>query len=319
MRLTLSEPQFASRLIEGRVFLVVLVFSAISGFFIALSPSIAPYILGIGYSGFDIGIILLLPSALIYVVNPVLYFVVLYLACGGPLLNRIAGVLTSIILASIVGHILGGFAGSVTAATLHEGTAAYSVFSSFVLGPLFQHVINAVIFAFAVLAFSDISIKWTKTLAAQGLQRTRPAGIVAITVLYILFALLTAFAILLLAGYATSAGYMSLIFISLAALSLLVAAGQVVVAIGLYRGRKWAWVIALIASGCGFAIDAFSLGSVILLGFSGTQYLLFTGQLLGLFLGLLVSIVIFSYLLSIGVRRFFGFVNPMTEAQQTLT
>jgi hypothetical protein len=316
--LILSESRFGSRLIESRVFVVVLTFSVISGFNATLAPYIPAYLFRIGYSATDYGIISLLQMSLLYLVSPVLYFIVLYVACGGPLLNRIASVLTSIILASLVGHCVGGFLGAVASATL-LGASVVFAFLNVTLALLPQYVLQAVLFGFAVLAFSDINIEWTRTLTTEGLQRTRPGGLIYIVILYALFALLNVFAIPFLAVYATSAKVTTLVIAVLAVFSGLVVAGQLILAIGLYQGKKWAWVIALISAGSGILIDVFVMGAMLVFNVFMNVSLFSTGLLVGLLLGFLISIAIFSYLLSIGVRRFFGFVNPVMEAQGRTT
>lgn len=315
----MSESRFGSRLIESRVFVVVLIFSVISGVNATLAPYIPEYLFRIGYSATDYGIISLLQMSLLYLVSPVLYFIVLYVACGGPLLNRIASVLTSIILASLVGHCVGGFLGAVASATLLGASPVVSAFLNVTLALLPQYVLQAVLFGFAVLAFSDINIKWTRTLMTESLQRTRPGGLIYIVILYVLFALLNVFAIPFLAVYAMSARVTTLVIAVLAVFSGLVVAGQLILAIGLYQGKKWAWVIALISAGSGILIDVFVMGAMLVFNVFMNVSPFSAGLSVGLFLGFLISIAIFSYLLNTGVRRFFGFVNPVMEAQSRTT
>jgi hypothetical protein len=311
----LSESRFGSRLIEGRVFLVVLVFSVISAITGTLMLHISYYLSRIGYSVVDVALIVPLLSGMTYLVNPILYFVVLYMTCRGPLLNRIASVLASIILAGLVGYCIGGLVGAVVSATLLGTVPAVNIFFNIVVYSLPQYTFGALLFAFAVLAFSDITANWTKALMAQGLQRTRPGGVVLITVLYVVFAFLNVLAIPFLFIYAVSPSVKLLTFVILAVLSGLSVAGQLILAAGLYLGKRWAWVIVLITSGGGIVVDASALGSMILFDLFISSSLLLIGLLVGLFLGFLVCIAIFSYLLGIGARRFFGFVNPVAETQ----
>jgi hypothetical protein len=91
----------------------------------------------------------------------------------------------------------------------------------------------------------------------------------------------------------------------------LVVSGQLVLAFGLYYGKKWGWILAVISSASISLISISALGASLINGeFINAQ--LWT---LGLILGLLVSLTILFYLLSLKVRQFFGFVNPVEQPQ----
>jgi hypothetical protein len=93
--------------------------------------------------------------------------------------------------------------------------------------------------------------------------------------------------------------------------------GQLVLALGLYRGRKWAWILALISSATGVLIDASGIAIFLASGLSAS-----VGGLLivtGLFAGFLISLAILSYLMSASVRRFFGFASQIEQQQDSST
>ena len=99
----MSESRFDTRLLETRVFGVILVFSTIAGLNTAFAPYVFYWFRQTGYSEVEYGAFNILETGFLYLLNSVLFFIVLYVTCGGPLLNRIARVLTSLVLGSIVG------------------------------------------------------------------------------------------------------------------------------------------------------------------------------------------------------------------------
>jgi len=298
-----------TRLIETRVFIVVMVFSIVSG----VNTAFAPYLSILfherfGFSIVEFGFFGILLNSLQYLFSPILFFVVLYLTCGGPLLNRIASVLVSLIFGSLVGHSIGSFIGSIVVAVqVRQLGALY-----YPLSYLPQHVVAQTLMGFAVLAFSDINIRWRNALPVDELQKSRPGGVTLLAALYVIFALLNTMAVPVLSLYPSISGSLprgSLVVIALGFVFALVIAGQLVVAAGLYYGKKWGWVAAVISSASSLVIDIYALVIMLVLGgFMGTLMLV-----LGSFFGFIISLVVLLYLLSIEVRRFFGFVNPASQ------
>jgi hypothetical protein len=120
-----------------------------------------------------------------------------------------------------------------------------------------------------------------------------------------------------LAVYTAYAGTIShtAFIIILAVFFGLVVSGQLVLALGLYYGKKWGWILAVISSASSFLMNISALSASLINGeFINAQ--LWT---LGLILGLLVSLTILFYLLSSEVRQFFGFVNPAEQPQDKPT
>ena len=275
----------------------------------AFATYIDYWLLQAGYSVADIGTFGILEAGLGYLLSSVLFVVVLYVTCGGPLLNRIARVLTSLVLGSTIWYWIGGSIGAIVATTQPGETA--SIAWSYPLLSLPTFAVGQMLIGFAVLALSDINTKWRAALPIQELQSRRPAGLVLLAVFYVIFALLDALAIPLLAVYSAYAGTTShtAFIIILAVFFGLVVSGQLVLALGLYNGKKWGWILAVISSASSSLISFSALGASLINGeFINAQ--LWT---LGLILGLLVSLLILFYLLSLEVRQFFGFVNPIEQ------
>lgn len=300
-----------TRLIETRVFSVIMVFSIFSGLNAAFVPFLS-FILydKFGFSSVEVGFVGILLNSLQYLLSPILFFVVLYVMCGGPLLNRIASVLTSLVFGSLVGYAIGSFIGSILAGIqVGQPRALY-----FPLQYLPQHVVAQTLMGFAVLAFSDVNMRWRSALAVDELPRKRPEGVTLLAAFYVVFALLNLVAVPVRALYPSILGSFPLVGLIVLALSIvfvLVVAGQLIVAYGLYHGKKWGWIIALISSTSSLMIDIYALIALLVLGgFGGTLMLMLLVSF-----GFMVSLAVLLYLLSTEVRKFFGFVNPPSQVQ----
>lgn len=306
-----------SRLIDTRVFLVVMAFSLAIGLMSAFAPFLSTFLLRrVGLSVADLSVIAILTSGLEYLLSPVLFFVVLYITCGGPLLNRIASVLMSLVFGSLVGYLIGSSIGSLAVGLLLLGQPALVSLSVLFL---WQHVANQTLLGFAILAFSDINLRWKSALPTDALLKTRPGGVTLLVAYYVIFALLDTAAMPFLAIYSsfyvTPGATLSLI--TLGVVFGLIIAGQLVIAAGLYYGKKWGWIIAVISSASSLVISGYALVGMIASGAvgvsAGTPMLTLT---LAIYIaGLIFSLIVLLYLLRIDVRKFFGFVNPSGQVQ----
>jgi len=305
-----------SRLIEARVFAVVVVFSIVSG----LTSAFAPFLYGfliqrVGLSAVDFGVVAILMSSLQYLLSPVLFFVVLYITCGGPLLNRIASVLMSLVFGSLVGYLIGGSIGSLAEGILMGQPAL--MFSS--VSFLWQQVVGQTLFGFAVLALSDINIRWKSALPADALLKTRPGGVTLLVAYYVIFASVDTVAMPVLAIYSsfyvTPGATLSIIILGVVFGPII--AGQLVIAAGLYYGRKWGWIVAVISSASSLVISCYALAGMVASGAVGTSAgtPVLTLTLAVFIAGFIVSLIVLLDLLRIDVRKFFGFVNPPSQVQ----
>lgn len=292
--------------------MVILVFSTIAGLNTAFAPYVFYWFRQSGYSEVEYGAFNILETGFLYLLNSVLFFIVLYVTCGGPLLNRIARVLTSLVLGSIVGYWIGGSIGAIVSMIQFGEVALYAWIYPLLSLP--TYAVGQMLIGFAVLALSDISIRWKDALTIQE-QSTRPGGMVVLAVLYVVFALLNVLAIPLLAAYPASSGTSYAAFAIMAVFFGLVFSGQLVLAFGLYYGKKWGWILAVISSASSSLINISVLSALLINGAFINAQLLTSS----LFVGLLVSLAILFYLLSLRVRQFFGFVNPTEPSQDRLT
>ncbi len=300
-----------TRLVETRVFVVILIFSVVAGLNSALAPYLSLLLYErLGFSGVELGFFSILMSCLQFLISPVLFFVVLYVTCGGPLLNRISSVVMSLVFGSLVGYPIGSLIGSVVVAVqFGRGGALY-----FPLSSLPQHVVGQTLMGFAVLAFSDINLRWRSALPVEEFQARRPGGVTLLAALYVIFALLNTVVAPVLALYPSIAVSMPRAAFAIIALGVvfgLVIVGQLVVAAGLYLGRKWGWFAAVVSSASSLLMDVYVFGVMVASGgFTDVPLLV-----LGSFAGFIINLAVLLYLLGTDVRRFFGFVNPPSQVR----
>lgn len=311
-------PAQGTKLIESRVFVVVMVFSIVSGAISAFTPWLSNLLLQrYGLSSLEVGFVSSLLGIVQYLVSPVLFFVVLYIACGGPLLNRIASVLVSLVSGSLVGYTIGVLLGSSVVAYLVRLPSVLFLQS---VSSLLQHVVGQTLLGFAVLAFSDIDLRWRSALPVDELQKKRPLGVTLLAALYVVFALVSVLALPVLtvfSSFVLPEG--TLIVIIFGVVIGVTVVGLLVVAAGLYYGKKWGWILAVISSASSLVISFFTLGEIAGLTPLSTALFMLILVSLALIGGVIVNLVVLVYLLRIEVRRFFGFVNPPNQVQNKPT
>lgn len=306
-------PAQGTRLFEIRVFVVIMAFSIVSGVNAAFAPYLSLLLLQkFGLSSMELGFVSVLLSGLQYLLSPVLFFIVLYLTCGGPLLDRIASVLLSLVFGSLVGYPIGGFTGSLAVNFLF-GRQIMLYYQPVLSLP--QHVVAQTLMGFAVLAFSDINLRWRSALPFEEVQKSRPAGVTLLAALYVVFAFLNAGAMPALALYPSIIGYWpiaALVFIAYGVVLGMIVAGQLAVAAGLYYGKKWGWIIAVISSASSLVMGVFTFGAMIVLGNSRNTLMLMLMSFVFI-VGLMINLAVLLYLLRIDIRKFFGFINPPSQ------
>lgn len=300
----LTETRLDDRLLDKRVFIVVFIFTFVSAMLGV--QRYLPFLLSHQTSYVDIAAASQLFYFVGFIIDPLLFFIVLYRYCGGELLNRMARVLISIALASLLGLWIGNLAlaGAVTVFSSAEEAAANFFFLS-PISSLPIQVVFKLLEAFAVLAFSDLVPKWKSTLPVNEPQGKTPGGIVFLAAVYVVFALLNMLVLPVSALWGSADSIVSIVPIAVGLGILTV--GQFVLGIGLYSGKKWAWVLAVVSTGSTLLIDVSILGVFLALeshGIAAAPWLL-----VGLFFGSLISLVIVVYLLKATVRKFFGLVN----------
>lgn len=311
-----SASEANNRLIENRVFSVVFVFNFVSGLFLALRYFLPFYLMDkMGFSGEAYSIFIIFFNGFYYVVNPILFLIVLYFVCGGRLFERIASTLISLILGCLLGQWLGGLVGVPLFASQFTTDWPNTLVST--VSQLPYVVLGEVLFGFAVLAFFDYNKRWSAALSADRSSVERPLGVVVLSVLYVIGGIVDACLLPLLFSYSLLLSLFSsefLLFVGLLTFILFSGACQLIIAWGLYSGRKWGWLPAFVSSIVGLLS---TLTGLLIIAVSGVPVFDMFVELtvFGLFMGFIISLVIMFYLLDFGVRRFFGMINPSSPSQ----
>jgi len=302
------------QLVEAKVFGVMFVFNFVSGFYSVLMPFLSLYLSELGLTIVDYGVFSIFLSGFYYVVNPILFIIVLYYVCGGKLLDRIASILVSLILGGMLGYWVGGLSGL----ALHSIRFAENVpgyMTSLAIGLPYVSV-GEMLLGFAVLAFFDVNKRWSAALSADRASMERPFGVVVLSALYMVFGLINALLTPLLSIYALLSDLFSrnvVLFAGLIIFALFNAAAQILIGWGLYSGKKWGWIPALISSITGFLASLTALLMVVIFSSSVNVSV---WVITSLFIGFVISQIIMYYLLSFSVRRYFGIINPSPSSPE---
>jgi len=86
----LVNTDFGGELFDSKVFAVTFVFSFVEGFQSFLSSYLYLFLSRMGYTTAEMSLSFMMLGFLFYIFNPILFFIVLYLMCGGKVLPRIA-------------------------------------------------------------------------------------------------------------------------------------------------------------------------------------------------------------------------------------
>lgn len=303
----MGQTDFGSGFFDSKVFAVTFFFSFVEGLQSLLSPNLYLFLNRMGYTAAELSLTFMMLGFLYYVFNPILFFVALYLMCGGKVLPRIASILISLILGSLLGFWLGCLCGAPMLESQFTG-AALGTLLSIVVGLPFLSF-GKMIFGFAVLMFAETNSNWKAVLPMDKLQSKRPFGVLVLSALYVIVGLLNILALPISVLYPLSLEFslekwlLLVIFVSTFVLGV---AGQLLVAYGLYHGMKWGWVPALISAAGGLLIQITFLGvSLVSEVFREVPWIVPESLI-----GLVISLMVLFYLLSLETRKYFGFVNP---------
>jgi len=303
----LVHTDFGVELFDSKVFAVTFVFSFVEGFQFLLSSYLSITLFRMGYTMLEMSLISMMFSFLYYIVNPILFFIVLYRMCGGKVLPRIASILISLIFGSLLGFWFGGLCGAPLQESQFAGTALGALLSIAYRLPFTSF--GKMIFGFAVLVLSEMNSNWKAALPMEKLQSERPFGVLVLSVLYVIVGLLTTLALPIsvlypfLLSFSLEKWLLLIIFVGTFALGI---ASQFLVAYGLYHGKKWGWIPAFIFSASGILVQITILLTALFFGaFKETLWIIPESLI-----GLVISFMVLSYLLSLETRKYFGFVNP---------
>lgn len=305
------ESSAVSKIFELKVFIAMFVFNFTGAFYYMVNSFLPLFIQDLGFRVSDIYLIDVFFEALLYVFNPILFFVIFYFIYRGEMfLNRIASTLISLVLGAIIGYWLGGFAA--VPLLVGAGQELETLLSSFVSAITYNlpFAPSSILLGFGALAFADINRKWKNALAIEKSEVQRPVGMAVLSIVYVVFGVFTAAVTPLLLSYQVLLQIYAR-NIMLATMLIFVFAiigfGQILIGVGLYYREKWGWFSAFISS-----VTIVSILAAHLVVYDRIA----NWAVLSLVLGLAVGVVVLIYLLGSNVRECFGLVNP-TSGQQS--
>lgn len=299
----MSEQASSLKIIESKILLLMLVFSFINGFwgvFRIFFPIISR---DMGYSALEAGLISTALGHILFFINPILLFIVLFFTCNENLLRKIASSIISLILGSLVGYWLGGLSAAGTLAVSHS-EALWAGSLSILSQSLYSASISNVLIGFAAVTSAFIVTRWKASLPESSPLLERPFGIIVLSVIYIVFGVLSTFIFPLILLHPLLAGiFFTKLFLGINLVLLLALGGssQILIGMGLCIGRKWGWIPAFISAVASILVSIQELTLYEHFDMLGVSILA-----LALFLGVVIAV----YLLQPPVRRYFGLVNP---------
>jgi hypothetical protein len=295
---------------EGKAFLLMLFFGFASTGMTVFTVGFQYYLLRfVGSRALTVGVFSVLLNGYSFLVNPVLLFVAFYRICGRNLLEKPAATLISVVLGSVAGAIIGWFVvGGIFALTI-----GYPLISSLgLISPGFQfRVAGDVLVAIAAVALTPVVKRWDEKLAGEGQEWMvqRPLEVSVASAVYVLSGILVLCVspFLFVLQFNTDTAYLA--FVS-AAIVLVVIGGviQVLVGYGVYRGRRWGWLVMFAASLTGLFFNALTIGSLV---FEETSWSIIpVAEAVFALSALLLDLALLGLLLSLNSRLYCRMVEP---------
>lgn len=310
------EGKFELKIFESRVFLLMLTLGIAETSILSVQTNLIYFLPNSLYQEASS----ILSAEYGYLFQPILVFIVFYFLLGRNFPEKIGSTVISLLIGSIVGRSIGGFAVSWILSLVKSEISFASALFQFVnqLGPGVQ---TDVMIAFAAVAAYWLVRRFDEKLLEPGIgwNRQRPHGITAATVIYIVFGVLTLAALpfILFATVFQSFSNLSLLA-GTVILFVIVGIIQLMIARGVFMGRRWGWVAAFIVSLVSLAEDVTLL--VIGASVTATHDLTFWILTGGTAFSLVLSLPILGLLLNSHSRIYCRIVNmPITGESATLT
>lgn len=187
-----------------------------------------------------------------FLLNFVLPFVAFYYWCGKIIQEEPASTIVSLILGCFAGTWAGGLAATMLLVKLMPENFSFTYGLSWLSSVMPQNLVGTVVLAVAAMLSSWFTLRWDEKLAETGFQAETqpPIDIALVSVLYLVYGILS-LCLLPLVGLALSVSGLGLslpLFAALVPLVLVNAGAQIAIAMGLYRGKRWSWLLAFIAA-----------------------------------------------------------------------
>ncbi|MEM3579070.1 MAG: hypothetical protein QXL54_02455 [Candidatus Bathyarchaeia archaeon] len=245
-----------------------------------------------------------------FLLNFVLFFAAFYYWCGKIIQEEPASTIISLILGGFAGTWAGGLAATMLLIELAPETFTFIVGLSRLPSAMQQNLTSNVVLAVAAMLSSWFVLKWDEKLAETGVQAEAqpPIDIALVSVLYLVYGILS-LCILPLVGIVLSITDMEWslpLFAALTPLILVNTGAQIAIAMGLYRGKRWGWLLAFTATLAGICTQ-------INLVIAYFKYLwLFALAVIALALNIMTAVL----LLTTSSRQYCRIINPTKTSQQ---
>jgi len=309
------ERKFEPNVLEVKAFALML-FLAIARMIIYYLRSTLPlYFIpsSVGYGLFSVMI-----TAYWFLLNPVLMFLAFYRVCGQNFPEKAGSSIVSFVAGSLAGQVIGGLIMSGVLST----TTEFGFISG--LGILFSElefgVGSDVLLALAAVASAWLVRKWDEMLlqAQPEWRFQRPFEISLASVLYVTFGILTLLVVPILGLFSLGLGRNPIdLWLTGGVVILLVISGlsQITIGYGVYKGKRWGWMVAFMISSIGLALNVILLTIFVLLPLP--LEILGVAQIVATVISIVLDLIVIGLLLPFGSRQYCRMVNPRAVTQQS--
>ena len=293
---------------EGKVFLLIFLFSfekIVLKYFSVFLPLFVD-------SATKMSIFHIILNGYSFLINSVLFFIVLYYFCGKILPEKPASTIISLFVGAFVGTLVGGLTASFLLTAIEPKNFSFISGLSLLLGEMQYGIVSTVSFALVAICSAWLVTRWDEMLFQAGFERSmdKPFEIVLVSILYIIFGILALCLLPLIPMMSYVSTDLSII-VSIIPLFLIDALGQLAIGFGIYNGKRWGWLAAFIGAliGIGFNIHTLTIYS---LSFPLTN--LPNSTALGVTaIALILNLLVLAFLLSSNSRHYCRIINPHTN------
>ncbi len=292
---------------EGKAFLLIFLFSfekIVLKYFSVLLPLFTE-------SATKMSIFHMILNGYSFLINSVLFFIVLYYFCGKILPEKPASTIISLFVGAFVGTLVGGLTTSFLLTAIEPKNFSFISGLSLLLGEMQYGIVSTVSFALVAICSAWLVTRWDEMLFQAGFERSmdKPFEIVFVSILYIIFGILALCLLPLIPIMSYVSTDLSII-VSIIPLFLIDALGQLAIGFGIYNGKRWGWLAAFIGAliGIGFNIHTLTIYS---LSFPLTNFLNLT-FLITAIAALILNLLVLAFLLSSNSRHYCRIINPHT-------
>lgn len=293
---------------EAKAFLLMLLFGFAGMALLQFEYALAFYGTLFGQGSLSLQNFFLLMQAYSYLLNPVLLFIAFYRICGKNVPTKTASTIISLVVGTVVGALIGWL----VVGGLFALTTEYSLLSSFTLtlSRLQSGIVDNVLVALAAVAWAMVVKRWDEMQVgpSQEWKHGRPFEIPAASAIYAVSGILTlcVLPILFLLPFNTNPTYPAFVA-GVAFLVIISGVGQLVIARGIYIGRRWGWLIAFVGSLADLTLNAWVLTAFAL--YQVKWDLLALAEATSASVSLLLSLVMIGLLLTLNSRLYCRMVD----------